>query len=74
MKKLKNDVLEFLRQSPKTRHTIAELFVNAAGVRLSDQSVHLWISKNDPRLTCISVLETIAIGMDSTIEELTTEV
>jgi len=74
MKKLRQSVLEFLRQSPRTRHEIAELFVNAAGVRLSDQTVHLWIGKNDPRLTCISVLERIAGMMDSSIDELTTEV
>ena len=73
MKKLKPTVLEFLRQSPRTRHEIAETFVNAAGVRLSDQTVHLWISKNDPRLTCISVLERISGLTGNPIEELTAE-
>lgn len=74
MKKLHPTALEFLRQSPRTRHEIAELFVNGAGVRLSDQTVHLWIGKNDPRLTCISVLERISGLTEKPIEELTTEV
>ena len=73
MKKLKNEVLEFLRQNARTRHEIAELFVNGAGVRLSDQTVHLWIGKNDPRLTCIAVLERISGLIGRPIEELTEE-
>lgn len=74
MKKLDSTVLEFLRQNPRARYEIAELFVNAAGVRLSDQTVHLWIGKNDPRLTCVSVLERISGIAGLPIEELTTEV
>jgi hypothetical protein len=74
MKKLRLFVLEFLKQNPRIRHEIAELFVSTAGVRVSDQTVHLWIKKNDPRLTCISVLERIAGLMGQPIEELTTEV
>lgn len=74
MKKLTQDVLEFLRANARVRHAIAELFVNGNGARLNDQTVHLWIKKNDPRLTCISVLETIAEWMSKPIEELTTEV
>ena len=73
MKKLKIEILEFLRQNPRVRHAIAELFVNAAGVRLSDQPVHLWISKNDSRLTCISVLETISYWINQPFENLLTE-
>lgn len=74
MKKLTLDVLEFLRANARVRHAIAELFVNGNGARLSDLTVHLWIKKNDPRLTCISVLETIAEWIDKPIEELTTKI
>lgn len=73
MKKLTIDVLEFLKTNARVRQAIAALFISPAGSRLNDQTVHLWIKKNDPRLTCISVLETIAEWIDKPIEELTTE-
>ena len=72
MKKLKADVLERLRRNAKARYAIANLFVNGDGTRISDISVHLWIKKQDPRLTCISVLEAISGFMELPIDELTT--
>ncbi len=72
MKKLKQEVLEFLRKNPNARHTIADLFKNSDGIRLSDLTVHRWIKSNDPRLTSISVLEAIAGFMGKEIDELTT--
>jgi len=74
MKKMKIDVLEFLRKNQRVRHAIAELFVSASGARLADVTVLLWIKKNDPRLTCISVLELVSEWIGKPIDDLTTEV
>lgn len=73
MKKLKYDVLEFIRKNSRVRHAIADLFTGFSGGRLSDVTVLLWIKKNDPRLTCISVLEIISDWIEKPIDELTTD-
>ena len=72
MKKLRIDVLEFLRRNSKARQEVAELFKNSAGARLADVTMQLWIKKNDPRLTCISALEIISFWLSQPIDELTT--
>jgi len=74
MKKLTIDVLEFLRRNSKARQEVADLFKNSAGARLADVTMQLWIKKNDPRLTCISVLEVISFWINKPIDQLTTEV
>lgn len=74
MKLLKNEVLEFLKKNQKVKQDIADLFVKNNGARFSELAIQMWIKKNDPRLTCISVLEIISNGMGSPIEELTIEV
>jgi len=72
MKKLTIDVLAFLKQNAKARQEVAELFKNSAGARLADVTMQLWIRRNDPRLTCISVLEIISFWLSQPIDELTT--
>jgi hypothetical protein len=71
MKKVTVEVLEFLHKNSRVRHAIADLFPNSSGARLADVTVLLWIKKNDPRLTCISVLEAISHWIGKPINELT---
>ena len=73
MKELKEDVLKFVNDNKRVRDAIADLFEDEDRTRLSDLTVFRWIKHNDPRLTCISVLEIIATRIDKPIEELTAD-
>jgi hypothetical protein len=73
MKTLKDEVAIFVKDNKRVRDALTDVFSKEGQPRLSDQTVPLWIKKNDPRLTCISALEVISTWIDKPIEELTTE-